>query len=70
MYLVISLIVTIIELLKCLYLDREYLDDFEVWINDIATSILIGFSWKLSILLLITRNLIIAFINRDEEEQE
>ena len=67
MYLVISLIVTIIELLKCLYLDREYLDDFEVWINDIATSILIGFSWKLSILLLITRNLIIAFINRDEE---
>lgn len=68
MYLVISLIVTIIELLKCLYLDREYLDDFEVWINDIATSILIGFSWKLSILLLITRNLIIAFINRDEEE--
>ena len=33
MYLVISLIVTIIELLKCLYLDREYLDDFEVWIK-------------------------------------
>lgn len=68
MYLVISLIVTVIELLRYLYLDQEYLDDFEVWINDIATSILIGFSWKLSILLLITRNLIIAFINRDEEE--
>ena len=68
MYLVISLIVTIIELLKCLYLDQEYLDEFEVWINDIATSILISFSWKLSIPLLITRNLILVFINRDEEE--
>lgn len=68
MYLVISLIVTIIELLKCLYLDQEYLDELEIWVNDIATSILIGFSWKLSIPLLITRNLIIAFINRDEEE--
>ena len=68
MYLVISLIVTVIELLKYLYLDQEYLDEFEVWINDIATSILISFSWKLSIPLLITRNLILAFINKDEEE--
>ena len=68
MYLVISLIVTVIELRKCLYLDQEYLDEFEVWVNDIATSILIGFSWKLSIPLLSTRNLILAFINKDEEE--
>lgn len=68
MYLVISLIVTIIELLKCLYLDREYLDEFEVWVNDISTSILIGFSWKLSIPLLITRNIILAFVNRDDED--
>lgn len=68
MYLVISLIVTVIELLRYLYLDQEYLDDFEVWVNDIATSILIGFSWKLSIPLLIMRNLILAFINKDEEE--
>lgn len=68
MYLVISLIVTIIELLKYLYLDQEYLDEFEIWVNDIATSILIGFSWKLSIPLLITRNIILAFVNRDDEE--
>ena len=68
MYLVISLIVTIIELLRYLYLDQEYLDEFEVWINDIATSILIGFSWKLSIPLLITRNIILAFVNRDDED--
>ena len=68
MYLVISLIVTVIELLRYLYLDQAPPDEFEVWVNDIATSILIGFSWKLSIPLLITRNLIIAFINRDEEE--
>ena len=68
MYLVISLIVTVIELLKYLYLDQEYLDEFEVWVNDISTSILIGFSWKLSIPLLITRNIILAFVNRDEDE--
>lgn len=68
MYLVISLIVTVIELLRYLYLDQEYLDEFEVWVNDISTSILIGFSWKLSIPLLITRNIILAFVNRDEEE--
>mgnify|MGYP004631403683 FL=1 len=68
MYLVISLIVTVIELLKYLYLDQEYLDEFEVWVNDISTSILIGFSWKLSIPLLITRNIILAFVNRDDEE--
>ena len=68
MYLVISLIVTVIELLRYLYLDQEYLDEFEVCVNDISTSILIGFSWKLSIQLLITRNLILAFINKDEEE--
>lgn len=68
MYLVISLIITIIELLKYLYLDQEYLDEFEIWVNDIATSILIGFSWKLSIPLLITRNIILAFVNRDDEE--
>ena len=68
MYLVISLIVTVIELLRYLYLDQEYLDEFEVWVNDIATSILIGFSWKLSIPLLITRNIILAFVNRDDED--
>lgn len=68
MYLVISLIVTVIELLRYLYLDQEYLDEFEVWVNDISTSILIGFSWKLSIPLLITRNIILAFVNRDDED--
>ena len=68
MYLVISLIVTVIELLRYLYLDQEYLDEFEVWVNDISTSILIGFSLKLSIPLLITRNIILAFVNRDDED--